>query len=289
LSGGLRQYLQPEGEATMLTWTTILTAAVAVAGSASILLAAEGQPSTAATPTPSATSTPTTGATSTATPTAGATSTSTGTSATGSAFKTPKEAISYGFGVTIARNFKRSNVDMDVDLLLRGIRDEMTGAKLAMTEEELQVAGRDFQAEARRKQSEAAAAEGDKNRKEGEAFLAANKTKEGVVTLPSGLQYKILKAGEGKKPAATDTVEVNYRGTLVNGTEFDSSYKRGQSTTFPVGQVIPGWTEALKLMPVGSKWQLFIPSDLAYGPRAMGQTIGPNSTLVFEVELIGIK
>ena len=127
---------------------------------------------------------------------------------------------------------------------------------------------------------------GAANKKEGEAFLAANKGKEGVVTLPSGLQYKILKEGTGPKPTASDTVVCNYRGTLINGTEFDSSYKRGQPATFPVGGVIKGWTEALQLMPVGSKWQLFIPSDLAYGERGAGADIGPESTLIFEVELL---
>ena len=130
---------------------------------------------------------------------------------------------------------------------------------------------------------------GDANKKEGEAFLAANKGKDGVVTLPSGLQYKILTAGTGPKPTASDSVVCNYRGTLINGTEFDSSYKRGQPATFPVTGVIKGWTEALQLMPVGSKWQLFIPSDLAYGERGAGADIGPNSTLIFEVELLSIE
>lgn len=130
---------------------------------------------------------------------------------------------------------------------------------------------------------------GEANKKEGEAFLAANKAKEGVVTLPSGLQYKILKEGTGPKPAASDSVICNYRGTLLNNTEFDSSYKRGEPATFPVGQVIHGWTEALQLMPVGSKWQLFIPAELAYGPRGAGPDIGPNATLIFEVELLSIQ
>ena len=132
------------------------------------------------------------------------------------------------------------------------------------------------------------AAAGEANKKQGDAFMAANKTKEGVVTLPDGLQYKILTAGTGPKPLATDTVICNYKGTLIDGSEFDSSYKRGQPATFPVGGVIKGWTEALQLMPVGSKWQLFIPSDLAYGDRGQGP-IGPNATLIFEVELVSIQ
>jgi FKBP-type peptidyl-prolyl cis-trans isomerase FklB len=127
------------------------------------------------------------------------------------------------------------------------------------------------------------------NKKEGDSFLAANKGKEGVVTLPSGLQYKILKEGTGPKPTASDTVVCNYRGTSINGTEFDSSSKRGQPATFPVSGVIKGWTEALQLMPVGSKWQLFIPSDLAYGDRGAGGDIGPGSTLIFEVELLSVQ
>ena len=140
------------------------------------------------------------------------------------------------------------------------------------------------------KQDEKMKAVAEPNKKEGEAFLAANKTKEGVITLPSGLQYKVLTEGNGPKPTVTDTVVCNYRGTRINGAEFDSSYKRGEPTSFQVNRVIRGWTEALQLMPVGSKWQLFIPSDLAYGERGTpGGDIGPNSALIFEVELISIQ
>ena len=147
-----------------------------------------------------------------------------------------------------------------------------------------------LQADLRKKGEEKMLVQGEANKKEGDAFLAENKTKEGVVTLPSGLQYKILKEGTGPKPTATDTVVCNYKGTLLDNTEFDSSYKRGQPATFPVSGVIKGWTEALQLMPVGSKWQLFIPSDLAYGARGgPGGGIGPNATLVFEVELMSIQ
>jgi FKBP-type peptidyl-prolyl cis-trans isomerase FklB len=139
------------------------------------------------------------------------------------------------------------------------------------------------------KQQELAKMAGEKNQKEGEAFLAENKKKEGVITLPSGLQYKVIKAGSGNKPKATDTVTVHYQGTLVNGTEFDSSYRRGQPVSFPVNGVIPGWTEALQLMEAGAKWQIVIPSNLAYGDRGAGPQIGPNATLIFEIELISIQ
>src|SRR5208282_3574512 len=147
----------------------------------------------------------------------------------------------------------------------------------------------EVQNEVHKEQQEKAHQAAATNKTEGEAFLAANKSKDGVVTLPSGLQYKILTAGTGPKPTASDSVVCNYRGTLINGTEFDSSYKRGQPATFGVGQVIKGWTEALQLMPVGSKWQLFIPSSLAYGERGAGADIGPNATLIFEVELVSIQ
>jgi FKBP-type peptidyl-prolyl cis-trans isomerase FklB len=158
-----------------------------------------------------------------------------------------------------------------------------------MTDDEVKATMTALQADMRKKQGEKMQQLAETNKKAGEDFLAANKAKEGVVTLPSGLQYKILTAGNGPKPVVTDSVVCNYKGTLLDNTEFDSSYKRGQPATFPVGQVIKGWTEALQLMPVGSKWQLFIPSDLAYGPRGSAPTIGPNSTLIFEVELLSIK
>ncbi len=158
-----------------------------------------------------------------------------------------------------------------------------------MSDEEMRTVMTAYQKEISQKQAEAAKIAAEKNKKEGDAFLAANKAKEGVITLPSGLQYKILKEGNGKKPTDADTVQVHYRGTLIDGTEFDSSIKRGQPASFPVKQIIPGWREALKLMPVGSKWQLFIPPELAYGARGAGGDIGPNATLIFEVELLAIK
>ena len=203
--------------------------------------------------------------------------------------ETPKDKLSYSIGMNIGKSLKRDNVEVDPDLLLRGVKDVLGGGTPLMTDEEAQSTLNELQADLRKKQEQEVQQVAETNKKEGEAFLAANKTKAGVVALPSGLQYKILQEGTGPKPTAADTVTVNYRGTLVNGTEFDSSYKRGQPASFPVGGIIKGWTEALLLMPVGSKWQLFIPPDLAYGQRQAGPTIGPNSTLVFEVELLSIQ
>jgi FKBP-type peptidyl-prolyl cis-trans isomerase FklB len=213
---------------------------------------------------------------------------------------TAKQKRSYAIGSDIGKKvgsqFKAQSLDVDPAMLSRGFRDAMNGAKLAMTDDEIKATLTELRTQMQAKQAAAnkEAAEknklaSDKNKQEGDAFLAANKGKEGVMVLPSGLQYKILKAGEGKKPLATDTVQCNYRGTLLDGTEFDSSDKHGGPQTFPVGRVIPGWTEALQLMPVGSKWQLFIPSDLAYGERGAGGDIGPGATLIFEVELVSIQ
>jgi len=174
-------------------------------------------------------------------------------------------------------------------VLARGLRDTLVGAKPLLTDAEAEAALGQLQTAVKAKQDAELQKMGDANMKEGQEFLAANKTKDGVVTLPSGLQYKILTPGTGPIPGPGDTVVCNYRGTFINGTEFDSSYKRGQPATFPVSGVIKGWTEALQLMPVGSKWQLFIPSDLAYGTRGAGGTIPPNATLIFEVELLSIQ
>ena len=210
-------------------------------------------------------------------------------SAEDATLKNPKEKLSYGIGTDLGRNLKRLGVDVDADLLIKGFTDAMSGAKPLMTDEEIGATLNALQQQIQRKTAQAAAAAGEENKKAGEAFLAQNKAKQGVVTLPSGLQYKIIKAGDGKKPTASDTVECNYRGTLIDGNEFDSSYRRGQPATFGVSQVIPGWQEALQLMSVGSKWQLFVPASLAYGERGAGREIGPNSTLIFEVELLAIK
>jgi FKBP-type peptidyl-prolyl cis-trans isomerase FklB len=210
------------------------------------------------------------------------------------ALKTQKDKFSYSLGMRMGENLRQSlnkqSVPFDPAILVRGVRDSISGGKTLLTDEEAQAAITEMQKEVQGKMQAKMKEEGDANKKTGEDFLAANKSKDGVVALPSGLQYKILKEGNGPKPAASDTVECNYRGTLINGTEFDSSYKRGQPATFPVSGVIKGWTEALQLMPVGSKWQLFIPPDLAYGERGgPGGGIGPDETLIFEVELLSIK
>jgi len=206
---------------------------------------------------------------------------------------TKKEKFSYALGMNIGKNLgnqlKQGSVEVDWNLVSQGLKDSATGGKTRLTEEEAKTVFNEVQGEVQKAAQEKAKATAAKNKADGDAFLAANKDKEGVVTLPSGLQYKILKAGDGPKPAASDQVVCNYKGTLVNGTEFDSSYKRGQPATFGVGQVIKGWTEALQLMPVGSKWQLFIPSSLAYGERGEPRGgIEPNEVLIFEVELMSI-
>ena len=203
--------------------------------------------------------------------------------------KTQKEKVSYSIGVNIGKNMKIQGIDVDQAFLIQGMKDGLNSAKTAMTEKDMDATMNSFQQEMMTKMQAKQKVDGEKNKKAGDAFLAANKNKDGVITLPSGLQYKILKEGNGAKPTATQTVKCNYRGTLIDGKEFDSSYKRGEPAEFPVGQVIKGWIEALQLMPVGSKWELFIPSDSAYGPNGSGQIIGPNSTLIFEIELISIK
>jgi len=201
-----------------------------------------------------------------------------------------KDKVSYAIGLSIGKNMKQDNVELDPDLLLRGLKDALSGAKPLLTEAQIQEAMVAFQKEMQAKAAEARKASGEKSKKEGEEFLAANKKAAGVVTLPSGLQYKIIKKGNGKvSPKATDTVVTHYRGTLLDGTEFDSSIKRGEPAEFEVGGVIPGWTEALQLMKVGDKWELYVPAELAYGERGAGRAIGPNATLVFEVELLEIK
>jgi FKBP-type peptidyl-prolyl cis-trans isomerase FklB len=203
--------------------------------------------------------------------------------------KNQKDKVSYIIGTEIGKNFKKQSIDIDPDVLTRGIKDAISGGKPLLTEQEVQETMATFQKEMMAKQEDLTKKLGEKNKKEGEVFLSENKKKEGVKTLPSGLQYKVIKAGTGKKPKINDTVTTHYRGTLIDGTEFDSSYRRGQPVSFPVSGVIPGWTEALQLMEEGAKWQLFIPPNLAYGERGTGRDIGPNATLIFEIELISIQ
>ncbi len=197
------------------------------------------------------------------------------------ALKTKTERASYAVGADLGNRLRQQAVDIDPALVARGLRDALAGAKTLLTAAEISEAIDGLQQEMRTNLNA-------KNKKEGEDYLAQNKTKEGVVTLPSGLQYKILKTGDGPKPGIDDTVVCHYRGTFINGTEFDSSYKRNQPLSFPLKGVIKGWTEALQLMPTGSHWQLAIPSNLAYGERGAGP-IGPDTTLLFDVELISIQ
>jgi FKBP-type peptidyl-prolyl cis-trans isomerase FklB len=203
--------------------------------------------------------------------------------------KDQKEKLSYVIGVDIGKALEKQGVQIDPEIVAKGLKDGFSGGKLLMNDQEIQETMTAFQKEMRVKQEAALKQAGEKNKKEGEAFLTENKAKEGVKTLPSGLQYKVIKAGSGKKPKATDTVVTHYKGTLLDGTEFDSSYRRNQPATFKVNGVIRGWTEALQLMEEGAKWILYVPSALAYGERGAGGQIGPNATLIFEVELVSIQ
>ena len=198
--------------------------------------------------------------------------------------KDQKDKVSYSIGLNIGFNLNRQNVQINPDVLTAGIKDAIAG-KPQLTTDQVKEVMATFEKDMQQKQKAA----GEKNASEGTKFLDENKKKEGVKTAASGLQYKVIKDGTGAQPKATDTVTVNYRGTLINGTEFDSSYKRGQPATFPLNGVIKGWTEGLQLMKVGSKYQFFLPPNLAYGERAVGPDIAPNSTLIFEVELLDAK
>jgi FKBP-type peptidyl-prolyl cis-trans isomerase FklB len=204
------------------------------------------------------------------------------------ALVTEKDKQSYAIGLNVGKSLHRDSVEVEPKFVLQGLEDALGDGKILLTDDQIKTLMTDLQNQVQQKREEKRLAEAETNKKDGAAFLAANATKEGVVTLPSGLQYKVMTAGTGPKPSATDSVVCNYRGSLLDSTEFDSSYKRGQPVTLNVGGVIKGWTEALQLMPVGSKWQLFIPPDLAYGDRGQGP-IGPNSTLIFEVELLSIQ
>jgi FKBP-type peptidyl-prolyl cis-trans isomerase FklB len=199
--------------------------------------------------------------------------------------KDQKDKASYSIGLNVGFTLKRQNLDLNADAFMAGFKDSMSGRKPLLTEQEVKDTMMAFEKEMQDKQEAA----GKKSAGDGEKFLVENKTKDGVKTTASGLQYKVIKEGTGAQPKANDTVSVNYRGTLIDGTEFDSSYKRGQPATFPVSGVIKGWTEALQLMKAGSKYQLYIPAGLAYGERGAGRDIAPNSTLIFEVELLDVK
>src|SRR6266576_2486126 len=198
--------------------------------------------------------------------------------------KDQKDKVSYSIGMNIGFNLSKQKVDINPDILAAGIKDAIAG-KPQLTQDQVKEVMAQFEKDMEQKQKQA----GEKNKTDGAKFLEENKKKPGVKTTASGLEYKVEKEGTGAQPKPTDMVSVNYRGTLIDGTEFDSSYKRGQPATFPVNGVIKGWTEALQLMPVGSKWQLFVPSSLAYAERGAGGDIGPNATLIFEVELLSIQ
>ena len=203
--------------------------------------------------------------------------------------KDQKDKISYSLGVDIGNSLKNLPVSVNLDLVVRGINDVLSASKLLMTEQEIRETMTVLQKELMDRYTEQMKVIGEKNKKEGELFLDANKKKEGVIILPSGVQYRVLKAGTGKTPTDDDTVTVHYRGILTDRTEFDNSYRRGQPATFAIKGIVPGWREALKLMQEGAKWEICIPPNLAYGERGVGSQIGPNATLIFEVELISIQ
>ena len=198
------------------------------------------------------------------------------------------QKVSYSFGVDLGKRIGQ-NMDLDVTAFSAGVSDGIEGGDMQMSEEDMMATLQGYQQKKMAEMQAEAEKDAEENRKASEAFLAENAKKDGVGVLDSGLQYKVIDAGDGAKPSADDVVEVHYRGTLIDGTEFDSSYARGESITFPVNGVIAGWTEALQLMPVGSKWELYIPSDLAYGPGGTQGAIGPNQALIFEVELLAIE
>jgi FKBP-type peptidyl-prolyl cis-trans isomerase FklB len=202
---------------------------------------------------------------------------------------TDKQKTSYSIGLNIGLNLHEQEVPIDFATLSKGIQDGLANAKPALSEAEIRTVLMALQKEVADKQASKKKAMAEKNSKEADTFLTANKAKQGVVTLPSGLQYKVITQGKGPKPAATDTVVTHYKGTFMDGKQFDSSYERGEPATFTVNGVIPGWTEALQLMPVGSKWQLWVPSKLAYGENGFQNVIPPNAPLLFEIELVSIQ
>lgn len=200
-----------------------------------------------------------------------------------------KDKLSYSIGADLGKNFKSQGIDVNADVLAKGMQDGMNGAQLQLTEDQMKEVLNKFQKDLMAKRNAEFTKKSDENKSKGEAFLKDNKSKQGVVSLPSGLQYKIIEAGKGTKPSKDDTVTVEYTGHLIDGTVFDTTEKAGKPATFQVSQVIPGWTEALQLMPAGSTWEIYIPSNLAYGPRSVGGPIGPNETLIFKIHLISVK
>lgn len=204
------------------------------------------------------------------------------------ALNTQMDSVSYGIGLDIGRNFKKQEIEITPEAMLMGIQHAVADTSF-LSDEELNAVMTRFQVSMREKQQAKSQVAAEKNKIEADAFFAENKNKEGVVTLESGLQYKVLKSGNGKTPKLSNSVEANYAGRLIDGTEFDSSYKRGKPSTFQVTGVIKGWTEILQLMKEGDKWEVYIPSGLAYGPRGSAPTIGPNAALIFEMELISVK
>jgi FKBP-type peptidyl-prolyl cis-trans isomerase len=200
-----------------------------------------------------------------------------------------KKKVSYAIGLDIGQNFKARSMDIDLDILFQGMKDAQKTEKPLLDEEEIQKVMTQFQQDMMKIEQEKRSAQGQGNKAQEEAFLKENAKKPGVKVTASGLQYKVITEGTGPRPLESDTVKVHYRGTLLDGNEFDSSYKRNEPAVFPLKGVIKGWTEALQLMKVGSKYQIFLPSSLAYGEQGAGQVIGPNATLIFEVELLGIE
>jgi len=203
--------------------------------------------------------------------------------------ETDEHKVDYGLGIQMGRSLLNQGIEVDVDVVVQGLRDALAGRKPAIGEHELRRVMKAFYAETRRTRIRNQTLAADENLKAGEVFLAENKSKNGVVTLPSGLQYKVLKEGGGPKPTDTDRVEVDYRGTLIDGTEFDSSSRNDEPATFVVKSSLPGWRQALLLMPVGSRWELYVPPRLAYGRRGTGLGVGPEATVIFEMELRAIK
>lgn len=206
-----------------------------------------------------------------------------------SVLKTQRDQVNYAIGANFMGAIKQQGIDIDLEMVMRGIKDAHAGKDLLMTDEEIRKAIIVYHGEVQRKQAKARAEAAENRRRESEAFLMENKNKEGIVVLPSGVQYRVIKEGHGNKPTDSDVVELHYRSTLINGAEFDSSFRTGHSAIVKVADLVPGWREALKLMPVGSKWQVFIPSQLAYGARGVKGSVGPNETLIIEMELLAVK